>query len=38
MFYHFWDFDRMFEDGVPGKAEIMGSQTLFRALLALGFM
>jgi hypothetical protein len=38
MFDHFWDFDRLVEDGAPGEAEIAGSRPLFVGFLGLGFM
>jgi hypothetical protein len=28
MFDHFWDFDRLVEDGAPGEVEIVGSRPL----------
>jgi hypothetical protein len=30
MFDHFWDFDRMVKNEVPGEAEIMGSHPLLQ--------
>jgi hypothetical protein len=30
---HFWDFDRLVEDGAPGKLEITGSHPIFVGFL-----
>jgi hypothetical protein len=38
MFDHFWDFNRLVEGGVQGKAEIAGSHPLLREFLGLGFL
>jgi hypothetical protein len=38
MIDHFWDFDRLVEDRVPGEVEIVGSWPLFREILGLWFM
>jgi hypothetical protein len=38
VFDHFWDFDRLVEDGVLGKADIARSHPPFVGFLGLGFM
>jgi hypothetical protein len=35
---HFWDFDRLVEDGVPGRSGDHGISLLFAGFLGLGFM
>jgi hypothetical protein len=35
---HFWDLDRLVEDGAPGEVEIVGSLPIFVGFLGLGFM
>jgi hypothetical protein len=36
MFDHFWDFNRLVEDGAPGKVDIMGSHHLLQKFWVLG--
>jgi hypothetical protein len=38
MFDQFWDLDKLVEDRVPGKVDIVVYDPLLRAFLGLGFM